>query len=458
MNSIDIQKEFFLSGATLDVEYRIRQLRSLYNIIQIYQDQICQALHQDLGKSRQEAYTTEVGIVLSQISHTLSNIRRWARPRRVSTTMMQFRGRGTVIPEPYGVCLILSPWNYPFQLSISPAVAAIAAGNCVILKPSELAPATAELLSQIFNQNFEQRFCRVITGGVEVAKSLLMQKFDYIFFTGGTKVGQQVLEQAAKNMVPVTLELGGKSPCIVDDTAVIPIAARRIIWGKTLNSGQTCVAPDYLFVHQKVYRQLIEAMKGCIHEFFGEHPQQCPQYPKIINQRHYDRICSLMEGCNILYGGEKDPEQLKIAPTLIGEPSPKHPIMEEEIFGPLLPVMPYERLEEVIDFIRQRPTPLALYLFTRDSRVENKVMSALRFGGGCINDTVLHLAGENLPFGGVGESGMGAYHGKTGFDTFSHERSLLKSSSILDLGLRYPPYDTTPRKERVIRWICSRKH
>lgn len=457
MNSIDIQKEFFASGATLSVDYRIRQLRSLYNIVQIYQDKICEALHQDLGKSRQEAYVTEVGMVLSQISHALSHIKKWARPHRVSTSLMQFKGGGWVLPEPYGVCLILAPWNYPFQLSIAPAVAAIAAGNCVIIKPSEQAPATAELLSNIFNQNFEQRFCRVITGGAEVAKSLLMQKFDYIFYTGGTKVGQEVLRQAAENMVPVTLELGGKSPCVVDDTAVIPIAARRIVWGKTLNSGQTCVAPDYLFVHRKVHKQLLDAMQGCVKEFFGEHPEQCPEYPRIVNQRHYDRLCGLMDGCEILFGGEKNPDELKIAPAFIESPSPKHPLMTEEIFGPLLPVMPYDSLEEVVSFIRERPAPLAFYLFTRDSRVENEMMRAFPFGGGCVNDTVLHLAGENMPFGGVGESGMGAYHGKTGFDTFSHQKSILRSSSVLDMGLRYPPYDSE-RKERVIRWACGRRH
>lgn len=455
MNSINIQKEFFASGATLDVEYRIRQLRSLYNIIQLYQDKICEALYQDLGKSRQEAYITEVGIVLSQISNAISHIRKWAKPRRVVTSLVQLKGNGWVLPEPYGVCLILSPWNYPFQLSIAPAVAAIAAGNCVIIKPSEQAPATAELLSQIFNQNFEQRFCRVITGGTEVAKSLLMQKFDYIFFTGGVKIGQEVLRQAAENLVPVTLELGGKSPCVVDDTAVIPIAARRIVWGKTLNSGQTCVAPDYVFVHQKVYKQLLEAMQGCVKEFFGEHPEQCQKYPRIINKRHYDRLCELMKDCEILFGGERDPETLKIAPTFIGNLSPKHPIMAEEIFGPLLPVIPYDNLEEVISFIRERPAPLAFYLFTRDSRVENRLMRAFPFGGGCVNDTVLHMTGQNMPFGGVGESGMGSYHGKAGFDTFSHQKSILKSSSILDMGLRYPPYND--RKERVLRWIYGRR-
>lgn len=458
MNSIDIQKEFFVSGATRNVEYRIRQLRSLYHIIQIYQEEICEALHRDLGKSRQEAYVTEIGIVLSQINHALSHLRKWAKPRRVKTSFMQLKGSGWVIPEPYGVCLILSPWNYPFQLSIAPAVAAIAAGNCVIIKPSEQAPATAELLSKIFNQNFEQRFCHVITGGAEVAKSLLMQKFDYIFFTGGAKIGQEVLQQAAKNMVPCTLELGGKSPCIVDDTAVIPIAARRIVWGKTLNSGQTCVAPDHLYVHKKVYKQLLEAMQGCVREFYGEHPEQSEEYGCIVNQKHFDRLCALMDGCEILFGGETDPEQRKIAPTFLSLPNLKHPIMEEEIFGPLLPIIPYEDIDEVISQIRRRPAPLAFYLFTRDTRVENHVMRELPFGGGCVNDTILHITGENMPFGGVGESGMGSYHGKAGFDTFSHEKSILRSSSVLDIGLRYPPYGKTARRERVFRWISKQKH
>ena len=455
VNSINIQKEFFASGATRDVEYRIRQLRSLYHIIQIYEDEICEALYQDLGKSRQEAYLTEIGIVLNQIGHALRHLRKWAKPRKVRTSLMQLKGGGWVIPEPYGVCLILSPWNYPFHLSIAPAVAAIAAGNCVIIKPSEQAPATAELLSKIFNQNFEQRFCRVITGGAEVAKSLLMQKFDHIFFTGSPRIGQEVLQEAAKNMIPVTLELGGKSPCIVDDTAVIPIAARRIVWGKTINCGQTCVAPDHLYVHKKVYKQLLEAMQGSLKEFYGESPIQCEEYGRIVSQRHFDRICALMEGCEVLCGGETDPDKLKIAPTFLSVPSPKHPIMEEEIFGPLLPIIPYEDLDEVIAQIRERPAPLAFYLFTRDSRVENRVMRAFPFGGGCVNDTVLHVAGENMPFGGVGESGMGAYHGKAGFDTFTHQKSILRSSSVLDIGLRYPPYGKSARRERVFKWICK---
>ena len=457
MDSIHIQREFFASGATRSVEYRIRQLKSIYYIIRINEEEICAALKKDLGKSRFEAYSTEVGIVLTQIAYTLKHLRRWARPQRVPTSFLQFKGRGTVAPEPYGVCLILAPWNYPFQLSIAPAVAAIAAGNCVIIKPSEYAPATSEVISKIFNQNFEQRFCRVVTGKADVAKSLLMQRFDYIFFTGGTETGRQVMEQAARNLTPVTLELGGKSPCIVDDTAVIPMAARRIIWGKCLNAGQTCVAPDYVYVHRKAYQPLVESMKRWIVEFYGEKPEQNPEFCRIVNDRHFERLCGLLEGCEILAGGGINREERKLAPTLVAEPTAKHPIMGEEIFGPILPIIPYDDLEEVIRAIKERPSPLALYLFTRDIRTEKKVIRAIPFGGGCVNDTVLHLAGEAMPFGGIGESGMGSYHGKAGFDAFSHKKSILKSSSVLDIGLRYPPYGENQRKERVTRWITTRK-
>lgn len=457
MNSIHIQREFFASGATRPVEYRLRQLKSLYYIIRINEEEICAALKKDLGKSRYEAYTTEVGVVLTQIAYTLKNLRKWARPERVPTSFLQLKGSGVVLSEPYGVCLILAPWNYPFQLSIAPAVAAIAAGNCVIIKPSEHAPATSEVISKIFNQNFEQRFCRVITGKSDVAKSLLMQKFDYIFFTGGAEVGRAVMEQASKNLTPVTLELGGKSPCIVDDTAVIPMAARRIIWGKSLNAGQTCVAPDYAFVHRKVFQPLVDSMKQWITEFYGDKPEFSPELGRIVNEHHFDRICGLLNGCEVLAGGGINREELKIAPTIVAEPPAKHPIMSEEIFGPVLPIIPYDELDRVLEFIRERPSPLALYLFTRDIRTEKKVMQAVPFGGGCVNDTVLQLASETMPFGGVGESGMGAYHGKAGFDTFSHKKSVLKSSSVLDIGLRYPPYEKNPRKERVIHWITTRK-
>lgn len=457
MNSIHIQRDFFVSGATRSVEYRIRQLKSLYYIIRINEEEICAALKKDLGKSRYEAYTTEVGIVLTQIAHTLKNLRKWARPRKVSTSLLQFKGGGMILPEPYGVCLILSPWNYPFQLSIAPAVAAIAAGNCVIIKPSEYAPATSEVISRIFNQNFEQRFCRVVTGKSDVAKSLLMQRFDYIFFTGGSETGRSVMEQAAKSLTPVTLELGGKSPCIVDDTAVVPMAARRIVWGKCLNAGQTCIAPDYVFAHRKIYQPLVDSMKRWIREFYGDQPEYSPELGRIVNEHHFDRLCGLLEGCEILSGGGRDRDALKIAPTLVAEPPAKHPIMGEEIFGPLLPILPYDDLDEVIEEIQQKPSPLALYLFTRDIRTEKKVVRSIPYGGGCINDTVLHAAGETMPFGGVGASGMGSYHGKAGFEAFSHMKSILKSSSVLDIGMRYPPYEQNQRKERMVRWITTRK-
>lgn len=439
MNLIEQQHRFFNTGATRDIDYRIRQLRSLYQVILQYQERIFEALYQDLGKSEQEAYLTEIGVVLSEISYTLRHIRAWSRPASGGFSIAAPFSTSKILREPYGVVLILSPFNYPFQLALTPLVSALAAGNCAVIKPSELAPATAAVISEMLNINFEQRLCAVVTGGVQTAQSLINGGFDYIFFTGSRSVGRAVYEAAAKNLVPVTLELGGKSPCIVERSADLDAAARRIVWGKFLNAGQTCVAPDYLLVQDCVRQELIERMRACIVQFYGEHPEANPAYPRIINREHFMRLREMLAEGTILSGGQVDEENLRIAPTLIENAPFYSKLLSEEIFGPILPVIEFADTRQVFDFISLNPAPLALYLFTRSRELEKRVMR-IPFGGGCINDTVIHLASHGLPFGGVGESGFGSYHGRAGFYTFTHNKSVMRKLPLLDLALRYPPF------------------
>jgi len=433
-----IQKEYFLSGATLPVEFRLRQLNSLYQAILYSQEEIYDALYADLGKCREESYATEIGITLSEIRHAIQNLKSWARPSRVRTELSQFHSKSVVYPEPYGVVFIIAPWNYPFQLAIAPLAAALAAGNCAVVKPSELSPHVSAVIAKLIASCFESRYCAVVEGGAQETSSQLERPYDSIFFTGSERVGKIVMAKAAQRLIPVTLELGGKSPCIVDETAHIPTAARRIAWGKTLNAGQTCVAPDYLLVHASVKGLLMEELGKAFTEFYGQQPQNCPEYPKIINQTHFDRLCSLLN-CGKVMGGWQNRETLKIAPALIVEPRLDSPLMEEEIFGPLLPIIEYKELKEAMDFVAGRPKPLALYLFSENEVTRRKVLSQLHFGGGCVNDTISHLVSHHLPFGGVGPSGMGSYHGKAGFDTFTHYKSVLIKSNRPDLPFRYPP-------------------
>ena len=393
---------------------------------------------------------TELGPVYTELRHMLRLAPAHALPREAPCSLGQFPARAQRIPSPYGTVLILAPWNYPFLLSLQPAIDAIAAGNTVVIKPSEEAPATSRVLAKLVARCAPPELFAVIPGGREVSRALLEQRFDYIFFTGGGDVGRLVMEQAARHLTPVTLELGGKSPCIVHKDADLPLAARRIVFGKFLNCGQTCIAPDYLFVHESVRERLIPLLTAEIQRQLGPSPLENPQYGRIINRRHFDRLRGLMDRDKIILGGEIDPKGLQISPTLMAGIDFSHPVMREEIFGPLLPILTYKTLSEVMQEIQKRPHPLALYLFSQSKSVQKIVMHGLQFGGGCINDTVLHAAGT-LPFGGVGASGMGSYHGKAGFDTFTHHKSVLDKAPWPDPALRYQPY--TKQKTRLLRLL-----
>ena len=439
MDAFLTQKEYFQSGATLPLEFRLAQLRSLYRGIKRFEPQILEALRSDLGKSAEESYMSEIGMCLTEIRHTARHLREWSRPQRVPTPLMHFPGSSRIIREPRGVCLIIAPWNYPFLLAVGPMISAIAAGNCVTLKPSEYAPATAAVLEKMLDVCFEERFCRTVTGGAEVSAAETARPYDMIFFTGSTAVGRKVMAAAAQNLTPVVLELGGKSPCIVDETADLPVAAARIIWGKCLNSGQTCVAPDYVLVARSRKDALIREMQKAICRFYGEDPCENSAYPRIVNERHFDRLAAMLPE-DPAVGRRVDRESLKIEPTLIETTlNDQSPLMTEEIFGPLLPIVPYDNIHEALGYILSRPRPLALYLFSRNRKLQRRVVETIPFGGGCINDTISHITTPYLPFGGTGDSGMGAYHGRCGYETFTHAKSILSKPFRPDLPVRYPP-------------------
>ena len=439
MDSFLTQKEYFQSGATLPLEFRLVQLRSLYRGIKRFEPQILEALRSDLGKSAEESYMSEIGMCLTEIRHTARHLREWSRPQRVPTPLMHFPGSSRIVREPRGVCLIIAPWNYPFLLAVGPMISAIAAGNCVTLKPSEYAPATAAVLEKMLDVCFEERFCRTVTGGAEVSAAETARPYDMIFFTGSTAVGRKVMAAAAQNLTPVVLELGGKSPCIVDETADLPVAAARIIWGKCLNSGQTCVAPDYVLVARSRKDALIREMQKAICRFYGEDPCENSAYPRIVNERHFDRLAAMLPE-DPAVGGRVDRESLRIEPTLIETTlNDQSPLMTEEIFGPLLPIVPYDNIHEALGYILSRPRPLALYLFSRNRKLQRRVVETIPFGGGCINDTISHITTPYLPFGGTGDSGMGAYHGRCGYETFTHAKSILSKPFRPDLPVRYPP-------------------
>lgn len=439
MDAFLTQKEYFQSGATLPLEFRLAQLRSLYRGIKRFEPQILEALRSDLGKSAEESYMSEIGMCLTEIRHTARHLREWSRPQRVPTPLMHFPGSSRIVREPRGVCLIIAPWNYPFLLAVGPMISAIAAGNCVTLKPSEYAPATAAVLEKMLDVCFEERFCRTVTGGAEVSAAETARPYDMIFFTGSTAVGRKVMAAAAQNLTPVVLELGGKSPCIVDETADLPVAAARIIWGKCLNSGQTCVAPDYVLVARSRKDALIREMQKAICRFYGEDPCENSAYPRIVSERHFDRLAAMLPE-DPAVGGRVDRESLKIEPTLIETTlNDQSPLMTEEIFGPLLPIVPYDNIHEALGYILSRPRPLALYLFSRNRKLQRRVVETIPFGGGCINDTISHITTPYLPFGGTGDSGMGAYHGRCGYETFTHAKSILSKPFRPDLPVRYPP-------------------
>lgn len=437
---VDRQRSFFNSGRSRNVSFRIKALKVLQQVVRQKEGLILEALRADLGKARFEGYLTEVGIVRDELRHMIAKTRKWARPRRVRTPIYHIPAISRVYPEPYGVTLIISPWNYPFQLAMAPAIASIAAGNCVIIKPSEFSENTSRLIAEICEDNFDPGHIAAVTGDVNVARELLSEPFDYIFFTGSTNVGKSVMKAAAEHLTPVTLELGGKSPCIVSGDADIAAAAKKIASGKFINAGQTCIAPDYVLVHRSVRERLVSEIIDIIGRFYGPDPKQSPDYPRIISRKHFDRLSALMNDTTILSGGQTDSEDRYIAPTLVEAPPGDHPLMTEEIFGPILPVLEYDAFGAVIDAVRSRPRPLALYLFTKNPVEEQRALNELSFGGGCINDTLIHFATPYLPFGGVGYSGMGQYHGKAGFNTFSHEKGIMKARSFFDNPFRYPPY------------------
>ncbi len=437
---LSAQKAYYATGETLDVPVRLDALRRLRQAVERREDDIVRALHADLGKCPQEAYLTETGLVYRALTYMEKHVKSFSSPRRVRCPLPLFPAKCYIQPSPYGTALIMSPWNYPFLLAFDPLIAALAAGNTAVLKPSNYAPETSAVIAKIISEAFDPSYVAVVQGGREANAELLDLKFDYIFFTGGKNVGRLVLEKAARHLTPVTLELGGKSPCIVDETADIALSARRIVFGKFLNAGQTCVAPDYVLVHNSVQDALLAAIKEEIARQFGVRPLENDSYGKIINEKHFTRLLQLMAGEAIYTGGRFDAHALKIEPTVLTQVTPQSPLMQEEIFGPLLPVLGYTAQSDVFDAVARHPTPLALYLFTKNPDMKKAVTQTVQFGGGCINDTMVHTTNDAFGFGGVGDSGMGSYHGKNGFDTFTHYKSIVDKKTRFDPSVRYRPY------------------
>lgn len=434
------QRAYFQTHATLDINYRLTMLKKLKETIQLYESRIHAALKADLGKSETESYMCETGLTLSELSYQISHLKRWARPRTHRTGLANFHAHSFTVQEPYGCVLIMSPWNYPFMLCMEPLIGALAAGNCCIVKPSAYSPATSAVIAQLLREVFPEEYVAVVEGGRAENTELLNQRFDYIFFTGGVTVGKLVMEKASAHLTPVTLELGGKSPCIIDRTANLQIAAARLAFGKFLNCGQTCVAPDYVLIDRSVKDAFLPLLKEQITKMYGTQPLQSPDYGKIVNSKHFERLLGLISPDKIILGGESDADGLRIAPTVLDNVTAGDPVMQEEIFGPILPILTYDNPVEAQEFIASREKPLALYLFTSDRATEERFLKQVSFGGGCINDTVIHLATSEMGFGGVGHSGMGSYHGKKSFDTFSHEKSIVKKYCWLDMPMRYQPY------------------
>ena len=443
------QKEFFQSGKTLPVSFRVDALKKLRESIKRHEDEIAEALTKDLGKSAFEGFMCETGLTLTEITYMIKHTRKFAKEKRVRTPMAQFASRSYKKPSPYGNVLIMSPWNYPFLLTIDPLADAIAAGNTAIVKPSAYSPATGEIVRKIVEECFDQKYVAVITGGRRENAALLDKKFDMIFFTGSQSVGKEVMRKAAEHLTPTVLELGGKSPCIVDDTAKLPLAAKRIVFGKYLNCGQTCVAPDYILCDEKIKDKLVEEIKKQIVSQFGASPLDNPDYGKIINEKHFARVMGLIDKDKVVIGGGGNAETLRIEPTVMTDVTFNDAVMGQEIFGPVLPVMTYKKFSDVFDMLKNLPKPLALYIFSGDKSRIDAVTSRLSFGGGCVNDTIIHLATSEMGFGGVGESGMGSYHGKEGFDAFSHTKSIVDKKTWLDLPMRYQPYKKS--SEKLIR-------
>ena len=437
---VEAQRKYFQTGATLPVAFRIKMLKKLYGAVKRHEADIAQALAADLGKSDFEGFMCETGLVLSEISYMIRNTPRFAKEHTVPTPLTNFASRSFRKPSPYGNTLIMSPWNYPVLLTLDPLADAIAAGNTAVVKPSAYAPATSALLAELIGCCFPPEYVAVVTGGRQENAALLDEKFDFVFFTGSQAVGKEVLRHTAEHLTPAVLELGGKSPCIVDETAPISLTARRIVFGKYLNCGQTCVAPDYILCHSSIKDKLLDALRKEILRQYGENPLENPDYGRIVNEKHFQRLLGLIQPEKAAVGGQSSPETLQIAPTVLDGVAFDDPVMQEEIFGPILPILTYDNFDELYGLLADKPKPLALYLFSRSRARIRQAMSRFQFGGGCVNDVVVHLATSEMGFGGVGESGMGAYHGRAGFNAFSHTKSILDKKTWIDLPMRYQPY------------------
>lgn len=437
---ISRQREYFYSGKTLPISERVNNLKKLRQAILNYEEKLTKALYEDLHKCQFEAYKTEIGITLHEISHMIRKLPRYLKTKRLTTPLTHFPSISRMYHDPYGVVLIVAPWNYPFHLAIMPLIGAIAGGNCAVLKTSAHTAASSALVKEMLSSIFSEEYIAVVEGKEASSRELPDEKFDFIFFTGSVNVGRQIMERASKHLTPVVLELGGKSPCMVDETADLALTAKRIIWGKSINSGQTCIAPDYVLVHNRVKEELIREMKTIIPLLLGEDILNNKDTPRIVNQYHFERLTKLIETGEVVYGGRNNPEDRRIELTILDHVTWKSPLMQEELFGPILPILTYNNREEMLCFMAQREKPLALYLFTQNKEMENLVTSRLSYGGGCINDTIMHVANNRIPFGGVGNSGMGSYHGKQSFETFTHAKGVVKRAKRLDLPLRYPPY------------------
>ena len=437
---VEQQRKFYKSGATLSLKFRKEQLKKLYSAVKTRESEINDALRSDLGKSSYEAFMCESGLALTEISYMIKHLRKLARPARVRTPLAQFCSKSYTFPSPYGNTLIMSPWNYPFLLSIEPLADAIAAGNTVILKPSAYSPETGKVIESIIKECFAPEYVATVMGGRAENSALLDAKFDMVFFTGSQSVGKEVLRRTAEHLTPCVLELGGKSPCIVEESADIELAARRVVFGKFLNCGQTCVAPDFVLCHSSVKDRFAEAVRKEIKRQFGDKPLENPNYGKIINRKHFDRLCGLVDGSKVIFGGNTDEYRLRIAPTVMVGVEFSDAVMQEEIFGPIMPIISYESFDETVDILKERDKPLALYIFSKNKEHIKRVRAEISFGGGCVNDVIIHLATSEMGFGGVGESGMGSYHGKVGFEAFSHRKSIVDKKNFIDLPMRYQPY------------------
>lgn len=436
------QKQFFYTGKTREISFRLNTLKKIYDSIEKYESEIMEALYRDLHKGKTEVFTSEIVYVQKEIKHQMANLKKWSRPRKIGVPLINKPGKGYLQYEPYGTALIISPWNYPFGLLLTPLVGAVAAGNCVIAKPSELSEHTSRLVSSIFKENFPENYMAVVEGDAEVTQNLIQKDIDYIFFTGSTSVGKTIMKSAAEHLIPVTLELGGKNPCIVDHEIDMNVTVKRIVWGKFFNAGQTCIAPDYLLVHKEIKDIFLDKLVATIHEFYGENVRENQDYSHIINEKHFKRLTYLMQEGTLNTGGCKDIDHLFISPTVITDMDDDSALMQEEIFGPILPVLFYDNLDGVITKLRNKPKPLALYFFSRNQQKQKRVLTHTSSGSVCINGTIHLIMSPKLPFGGVGQSGMGQYHGKVSFITFSHKKSVLKKSFFGDIKALYPPYKT----------------